>query len=69
MSLNKSLFRVYKSLVNVAELQVKHHCPKVNLDQFRITGEATDDKIIKNIGDLTNFIKNPQYGYLYSKKK
>jgi len=69
MSLNKSLFRVYKSLVNVAELKVKHYCPKVNLDQFRIIGEATDDKIIKNIGDLSTFIKNPKYGYLYTKKK
>ena len=69
MSLNKSLFRVYKSLVNVAELQVKYHCPTVNLDQFRIIGEVTDDKIIKNMGNLTNFIRNPEYGYLYTKKK
>ena len=67
--LNKNLFKVYKRLVNVAELQVKHYCPKINMDQFMIKGETTDDKIIKSIGDLTKFIRNPQYGYLYCTKK
>ena len=68
MSLNKNLFRVYKTLVNVAEVQVKTHCPKNNLNHFRIDGEVTDDKIIKNIADLTNFIRNPHYAYLYKKR-
>ena len=66
---HKQLFSVYNSLRIIAEKNVQQHCPHLNLSNFKLPKDASEEIIVKNMSSLTSFIRDPYYAHIFIAKQ
>ena len=66
---SKNLIRAYNCILKVTEIKVKEIIPKLSLKKYVLTDNTSESELIKNMNELTLFVRNPGCAYLYLEKK
>lgn len=65
-----SLIRAYHHLHKATQTLVKHYSPYINLNYLKLSDDATESEINKNMEELKKYYFSPEYSYLiYDKMK
>lgn len=67
--ISKNLIRAYNGILKATEMKVKEITPKLNLKKYVLTDNISESELIKNMNELTLFVRSPGYAHLYLKKK
>ena len=67
--ISKNLIRAYNGILKATEHRVKEISPKLDLKRYILNDNISESELIKNMNELTLFVRSPGYAYLYLKKK
>ena len=66
--ISKNLVRAYNSILKVTQIKVQEITPKLNLNKYILKDGVSESELIKNMNELTLFVRNPGYAHLYLNK-
>ena len=67
--ISKNLLRAYTNILKATEIKVQEITPKLNLSKYIVKDNMSESQLIKNMNELTLFVRSPGYAHLYLKKK
>ena len=66
---SRTLLKAYNCILKATELKVKEISPKLNLNKYILCEDTPESTLVKNMNELTLFVRNPGCAYLYLSKK